>query len=92
MLGPSLVLPGCVGIKMETYSIEGKKYSLTFFGMYELTCIEFKWKRQVKHVELFDAKYSVLHWFRYYPQRDTQYSFEFSVVTSLLVVESITRQ
>ena len=56
MLGPSLVLPGCVGIKTDTYYIEGKKYSLTFFGMYGLTCVEFAWKQQVKHIELFDAK------------------------------------
>ena len=33
-----------------------------------------------------------LNWFWDYPQRGTQYRFGFSVVTSLLVVESITRQ
>ena len=33
-----------------------------------------------------------LNCFRDYPQRGTQYRFGFSVVTSLLVVESITRQ
>ena len=56
MLGPSLVFPGCVGIKKETYYIEGNKYYLTFFGIYGLTCIAGARKRQVKHVELFDAK------------------------------------
>ena len=56
MLGPSLVLPGCLGIKTETYYINGKKYFLTFFGIYGLTCIELARKWQVKHVELFDAK------------------------------------
>ena len=36
---------------------------------------------------------SSLSWFRDYPQRGTQgYRFGFSVVTSLLVFESITRQ
>ena len=34
VLGPSLVLPGCLGIKTETYYIEEKKYSLTFFGIW----------------------------------------------------------
>ena len=32
-----------------------------------------------------------LNWFRDYPQRGTQYKFGFSVVTSLLAVESITK-
>ena len=37
--------------------------------------------------------FCILSWFRDYPQRGTQgYRFGFSVVTSLLVVESITRQ
>ena len=41
------VLLGCLGIKTETYYIEGKKYSLTFFGIYGLTCFELAQKRQV---------------------------------------------
>ena len=37
--------------------------------------------------------FCILRWFRDYPQRGTQgYRFGFSVVTSLLVFESITRQ
>ena len=40
VLSPSLELSGCPGIKTETYYIDGKKYSLTFFGIYGLTCID----------------------------------------------------
>ena len=47
VLGPSLVFPGCLGIKTESYYIDGKKYSLTFFGIYGLTSIELARKRQV---------------------------------------------
>ena len=46
MLGPSLELPGCLSIKTETYYIKGKKYPLTSFGIYGLTCIELARKRQ----------------------------------------------
>ena len=58
VLGPSLVLPDCVGIKTETYCIEGKKYSLTFFlAYYGLTCFELARKRQVcKARSVVDAK------------------------------------
>ena len=57
MLGPGLVLPDCLVIKTETYYIEGKKYSLTLFGIYGLTCIGSG--RFVKHVELLDAKFNM---------------------------------
>ena len=46
LVSPSPVLSGCLGIKTETYYIDGKKYSLTFVGIYGLT-IELARKRQV---------------------------------------------
>ena len=54
MVGPSLVLPGCLGINTETYYIEGKKYSLTFFGIYGSS--SHGSGRFVQLVELFNAK------------------------------------
>ena len=56
MLGPSLVYRG--GIKTETYYIDGKKYSSTFFGinMDKLLSSSHGSGRFAKHVELFDAK------------------------------------
>ena len=51
MPGPSLVLPGYVGLKTETYYIKGKKYSLTFFGIYGVIVLSsHESGRFVKHV------------------------------------------
>ena len=41
---------------------------------------------------IIDYNILYLNWFRDYPHRSTLYRFGFSVVTSLLIVESITRQ
>ena len=47
----------------------------------------------IKRIDKSIIKFCILNWVRDYPQRGTQgYRFGFSVVTSLLVVESITRQ
>ena len=50
-------------------------------------------KLAIKRIDKSIIIFCILNWFRDYPQRGTQgYRFGFSVVTSLLVVESITRQ
>ena len=46
-----------LSVKKRKLTISRKiKYYLTFFVTYGLTCIELARNRQVKHVELFDAK------------------------------------
>ena len=46
-----------LSVKKRKLTISRKiKYYLTFFVIYGLTCIELARKRQVKRVELFDAK------------------------------------
>ena len=50
-------------------------------------------KLAIKRIDKSIIIFCILSWFWDYPQRGTQgYRFGFSVVTSLLVVESITRQ
>ena len=50
-------------------------------------------KLAIKRIDKSIIIFCILSWFWGYPQRGTQgYRFGFSVVTSLLVVESITRQ
>ena len=77
---PSSSIPTYLGSSKET-----------LFAGYVFSYCTFK--LAIKRIDKSIIIFCILSWFWDYPQRGTQgYRFGFSVVTSLLVVESITRQ
>ena len=70
-----------------------RNFKVIYARNFSLCCVQLLYIQTCnKKNRQIDYNILYLNWFRDYPQRGTQYRFGFSVVTSLFVVESITRQ
>ena len=70
-----------------------RNFKTIYARKFSLCCVQLLFSQACNQKDRqIDYNILYLNWFRDYLQRGTQYSFGFSVASSLLVVESITRQ